>query len=468
MPEKPSYTDLVQRIKELEQERCIDGPLADEIAERKEMEQELRESEEKFRAMIETLPLAIYLTSRVENISEYMNPFFINQFGYTLEEVPRVADWFDLAYPDPVCREQILTEWNERVQRAIETQTRSEPMETMVTCKDGSEKSVLWGYVCTGEKNYVYGVDLTERKLAEAKNAKLQGQLNQMQKMESVGRLAGGVAHDFNNMLGVILGHAEMAMGRLEETDPNFNDFMEISKAAERSANMTRQLLAFARKQTVAPKQLDLNQAIEEMHKMLQRLIGEDLDLRWRPGAGLWAVKIDPSQLDQMLVNLCVNAKDAIADVGHIFIETKNATFDQAYCGQHPGFIPGEYVRLTVSDDGCGMDQEVQASIFDPFFTTKELGKGTGLGLATVFGAVKQNNGFINVYSELGQGTRFSIYLPRDTGTAKQESGNKVLVEATTRGNETILLVEDEPSILKITTSPIPFTTGNTITISSS
>jgi two-component system cell cycle sensor histidine kinase/response regulator CckA len=267
-----------------------------------------------------------------------------------------------------------------------------------------------------------------------------------------VGRLAGGVAHDFNNMLGVILGHAEMAMGRLDKTDPNYQDFIEISKAATRSADITRQLLAFARKQMVAPKKLDLNQALEEMHKMLQRLIGEHLDLAWRPGEDLWAVKIDPSQLDQILVNLCVNARDAIADVGHISIETENATFDQAYCVQHPGFIPGEYVRLTVSDDGCGMDQKTQENIFEPFFTTKELGKGTGLGLATVFGAVKQNSGFINVYSELGHGTQFSIYLPRYTGKMKKVSRKEVSVETTTRGKETILLVVDEPSILEVAT----------------
>jgi CheY-like chemotaxis protein len=251
-------------------------------------------------------------------------------------------------------------------------------------------------------------------------------------------------------MLNVILGYTELALLKLDSAQPLFSYLTEVRKAAERSADLTRQLLAFARKQTVMPKVLDLNETVAGILKMLQRLIGEDIDLHWQPKSALWPVKVDPSQLDQILANLCVNARDAISGVGIMTIETENSAFDEEYCAANAGFAPGEYVRLTVSDNGCGMDKEMQEHIFEPFFTTKGVGEGTGLGLATVYGIVKQNNGFINVYSEPGQGTTFTIYLPRyaaKTMKAKQE----VPVPAA-GGRETILLVEDEATILEMTT----------------
>ena len=293
--------------------------------------------------------------------------------------------------------------------------------------------------------------DITERKKAEEDKIKLEGQLQQAQKMEAIGQLAGGVAHDFNNMLGVILGHAEMAMEGVDPSRPLYADLEEIRKAATRSADITRQLLAFARKQTIAPKVLDLNQTVGSMLKMLQRLIGEGIDLVWQPGENLWPVKMDPSQVDQILANLCVNARDAIGDTGKLTIETSSAQFDQAYCADHAGFVPGEYVLLAVSDDGCGMDKKTQDKLFEPFFTTKEMGKGTGLGLATVYGIVKQNNGFINVYSEPGHGTTFKIYLTKHADHLDKVSAVNP-DEPDMNGHETILVVEDEPAILKMTT----------------
>ncbi len=278
---------------------------------------------------------------------------------------------------------------------------------------------------------------------------KLEADLRQAQKMESVGRLAGGVAHDFNNMLGVILGHAELALDQVDPSQAVHADLREILKATERSANLTRQLLAFARKQTVAPKVLDLNETLASMLKMLQRLIGENVHLDWLPGLNLWPVLMDPSQIDQILANLCVNARDAIADVGHIAIETKNRTIDEEYCDTHVDAIPGEYVCLAVTDSGCGMDQETQSHLFEPFFTTKSAGQGTGLGLATVYGIVKQNNGFIHVYSEPGHGSVFSIYLPRHDG-AIEKTWVENTVGSVLCGQETILLVEDEPAIIEL------------------
>ena len=267
--------------------------------------------------------------------------------------------------------------------------------------------------------------------------------------MESIGRLAGGVAHDFNNMLSAILGHAEMAMMQVISSEPVLDHLKAIKKASLRSADLVRQLLAFARKQTVSPKVLDLNDTVAGMYKMLKRLIGEDIDLAWSPGESLWEIKIDPSQIDQLLANLCVNARDAIAGVGKVTIETENTAFDEDYCAVHPGFACGEYVMLAVSDDGCGMTKEVIDHIFDPFFTTKEVGKGTGLGLATVYGIVKQNEGFINVYSEPGKGTTFKIYLPRFVGEALEPAAEGKVEMHRGRG-EMVLLVEDETAILKV------------------
>jgi CheY-like chemotaxis protein len=267
--------------------------------------------------------------------------------------------------------------------------------------------------------------------------------------MESVGRLAGGVAHDFNNMLGVIIGNAEMALDDFDHTQPVYRDLQEILKAAHRSADLTRQLLAFARKQTVSPKVLDLNETVESALKMLRRLIGEDIDLMWKPASGLWPVKVDPCQIDQILANLCVNSRDAIAGVGEITIETGNARFDEGYCRDHAGFSPGEFALIAVSDSGCGMDKEILRHIFEPFFTTKEVGKGTGLGLSTVYGIAKQNNGFINVYSEPGRGTSCKIYLPRaEAGVSDEESPGEKKNDP--GGTETILLVEDEESMLAL------------------
>lgn len=292
--------------------------------------------------------------------------------------------------------------------------------------------------------------DISGRRRAEQEREKLQAQLLQAQKMESIGRLAGGVAHDFNNMLCVILGHAEMALAKLDPDNSLYDSLEEIFAAARRSADLTRQLLAFARRQTISPRALDLNDAVEGMLKMLRRIIGEDIDLLWYPGSGSCRVEMDASQLDQLLANLCVNARDAIRGQGKIIIETGHKVISEEDCAEHAGLSAGEHVFLAVSDDGCGMSPEVQAHLFEPFFTTKQIGEGTGLGLATVYGIVKQNNGFINVYSEPGKGSTFRIYLPVST-VGPETLEHAVLAEMELRGSETILVVEDEQSILGTT-----------------
>jgi len=291
--------------------------------------------------------------------------------------------------------------------------------------------------------------DITERKRAEGERDKLQAQLLQARKMESIGRLAGGVAHDFNNILQIIMGYSQILVDVLPAESETSQKVREIYTAGERAASLTRQLLAFARKQTISPRVLDLNDAIESMLKMLRRLIGEDIDLAWQPDGDLWQVKMDPGQIDQILANLCVNARDAIDGVGKVTIETKNATFDEAYCAAHVGFVPGDFVMLAVSDDGCGMDEETRARIFEPFFTTKDVGEGTGLGLATVYGIVKQNEGFINVYSEPSEGTTFKIYLPRHAAEVPCEAKPMETGICEGRG-ETVLIVEDDAAILRL------------------
>ncbi|MBT5546690.1 MAG: PAS domain S-box protein, partial [Desulfobacula sp.] len=284
--------------------------------------------------------------------------------------------------------------------------------------------------------------DITEHRNMEA-------QLHQSQKMDSIGRLAGGVAHDFNNMLSIINGYSDIALERLNPSDPLYEDIHEIKDAGRRSADLTRQLLGFARKQIVKPEIVDLNIPINQSVKMIQRLVSEDVTIELIQAPDIWLVNIDSSQLDQILVNLAVNSRDAIDGVGNIIIETANITLDADYCSEHLGFSEGQFVTLTFTDTGRGMDKETQQKMFEPFFTTKDEGKGTGLGLSTLYGIVKQNNGFINVYSELDQGTAFKIYLPRVDEVEEKPESNPVDVQSLT-GSETILVVEDEKQILRL------------------
>ncbi|ADH86059.1 hybrid sensor histidine kinase/response regulator [Desulfurivibrio alkaliphilus] len=294
--------------------------------------------------------------------------------------------------------------------------------------------------------------EVAERRRQREREKLLQSQLNQAQKMEAIGALAGGVAHDFNNILTVVKGYAELGLLRLQESQPGHEEFAGILEAAQRSTDLTRQLLAFARKQTANPIVLDLNETVTGMLKMLRRLIGEEIELDWQPAADLWPVKMDPGQVDQVLANLCINARDAISYEGRISIATANVVLNDQYCTTHASCLPGEYVLLTVSDNGAGMDRETQTHIFEPFFTTKETGKGTGLGLATVYGIIKQNQGFINFYSEPGQGSTFRIYLPCHRAAEQETPPPDKSPETLTGGGETILLVEDDPTILTVTT----------------
>jgi two-component system, cell cycle sensor histidine kinase and response regulator CckA len=301
--------------------------------------------------------------------------------------------------------------------------------------------------------------DITQRKSLEA-------QLLQAQKMEAVGQLAGGVAHDFNNLLTVILGSAELLLASLGRNHPDREEAEEIRKAALRAADLTRQLLAFSRQQVLAPQVLDLNEAVANMDQILRRVIGEDIDLLTAPSRDLRAVRADPSQLEQVVMNLAVNARDAMPNGGKLTIETANVELDDAYAREHGAVKPGYYVMLAVSDTGVGMDAETRARIFEPFFTTKPKGKGTGLGLATVYGIVKQSGGFIWVYSELGRGTTFKIYLPRVEGAAVPARPTPPSTPSR-RGSETILLVEDQEEVRRLARRVLE-TLGYTVLVAAS
>jgi signal transduction histidine kinase len=409
----------------------------------------LRQSEEFIRAVMDHLPIGVAVNSIGPAVCfHYMNDNFSRFYRTTRESLAEPDRFWDSVYEDSAFREEIK-------KRVLDDCASGDPdrmhWEDVPVARKGEETAFISARntLVPGKQLMISTVwDVTDRKRAEEEKNKLQAQLLQAQKMESVGRLAGGVAHDFNNKLGIIIGNVEMAMMRVQPKDPIYLELDEIFKAGQRSADLVRQLLAFARKQTINPKVLDLNATVSSMLNMLRRLIGEDIHLAWMPGMDLRPVKIDPSQIDQILANLMVNARDAINGVGKVTIETDNVSFDETYCGEHPGFVPGNYVLMAVSDDGAGMIKGVHEHIFEPFFTTKEVGKGTGLGLATVYGIVKQNNGFINVYSEPGKGTTFRIYFPRfEDEKGETEVPNAQPVEG---GSETVLIVEDETAILKI------------------
>ena len=413
----------------------------EDITERIKAEDELRESWERYRLVadftydweywVNPEGKFLYVSPSCERVSGYQPDFFLNDPDALLKIVhPEDRCKIESHINDPVVRGSDT----DKIQFRIITQTGETRWIDHKCWAIFSQEGAFKGRRGSNR-------DITQR-------LQLENQLRQAQKMEAVGRLAGGVAHDFNNMLGVILGFTDLAITKLPADDPIQMYLDEVKSAAQRSADITRQLLAFARKQTIAPKVLDLNDTIASMLKMLRRLIGEDIDLLWKPANDLWPVKMDPAQIDQILANLMVNSRDAIAGVGKITIETGKVEFDEHYCESHVGFVPGRYVLLAVSDDGCGMDKETLAKLFEPFFTTKEVGKGTGLGLATIYGIVKQNNGFINVYSEPGIGTTFKIYLPRQEPQEATSEQPRKPAEVPT-GTETVLLVEDEKSLLK-------------------
>jgi PAS domain S-box-containing protein len=407
-----------------------------DITERSRAEKALREAEDKYRTLVESSPAIVYLAEPHPPFSTiYVSPN-VTRFGYTIQEwFDRPEMWLTLIHPEDQAR--VLRATEEAVERGLETD-----LEYRIIAQDGT---ISWihdkGRFVVDEQGNKVGwqgvmVDISRTK-------ELEEQLRQSQKLESVGLLAGGIAHDFNNMLTAINGYSDLTLRRLNKTDPLRHNIEEIKKAGQRSADLTQQLLAFSRQQILQPIVLDLNDVISDTIKILQRVIGEDIQLTTTLTSKIGRVKVDPGQFSQIVMNLAVNARDAMPQGGKLTIETANVSLDPDYTRHHVGILPGAYVLLAISDTGIGMSEETQKHIFEPFFTNKEVGQGTGLGLATVYGIVKQSGGSIEVYSEVGVGTTFKIYLPR---VAEQPTAEKIkdIPAAMPKGTETILLVEDE------------------------
>jgi PAS domain S-box-containing protein len=404
-----------------------------------------RRSERHYRTLFETVTDGIFLVSRDEKVIE-VNRAACRQLGYTREELLGMP-LRQLVPPEALdhlakVQREVAAKGFVRVDASHRRKDGSTyPAELTVSMTEADGAPAFMAVVR----------DVTEWRRADEHRRRLEDQLQHALKMESIGRLAGGVAHDFNNLLTAILGNVEIASHRLRHNESIQDSLAEVREAAVSAAGLTDQLLAFSRKQIVKPRLVDLNELIARMHRMLVRLIGENIELRTLPSSSPATVKIDPGLAEQVVVNLAVNARDAMAGGGVLVIETATVTLDEEYRRSHPLVEPGAYVRLAISDTGCGMSDEVKQHLFEPFFTTKPRGEGTGLGLATIYGAIRQSNGHVEVYSEVGKGTTFKIYLPAEAGAPESLTpplGTPML----TGGSETILVVEDDERVRNIAT----------------
>lgn len=426
---------LRQRVKELEES----------ARKHQQAEGALEESKERFRQIYDEAPIGFHELNSGGNIVQ-VNRTELEILGYMAEEMLGQPVW-KFVVEEEITRKVLMAKIAGDV-------SFHETFERTYRRKDGTTLPVLVrDRVIRDKGGQILGIrstfeDITERRQSEEALSKSEEQLRQWQKVEAIGKLAGGVAHDFNNLLMTIKGYSEILLGKFDPGDPRHEEVEEILMAAERATSLTRQLLAFGRRQVLHPQVLDLNGIVTNMNKMLRRLIGEDIQLLTILDQELWSVKVDPGQIEQVIMNLAVNARDAMPRGGKLTIETTNVVLDKNYARQYVSVKPGPYVMMAVSDNGCGMDKEIQSHLFEPFFTTKEKGKGTGLGLSTVYGIVKQSGGNIWVYSEPGQGTAFKIYLPKAAEAGKEKyrpiESPRILAR---KGTETILLVEDEKAV---------------------
>ena len=416
--------------------------------ERKRAEEALRESEERYRTILDNIEDGYFEVDIAGNFT-FFNDSLCGILGYSRDEMMGMNN---RQYTDEENAKKLYQAFN----KVYRTGKPTKGFDWEIIRKDGTkryiETSVSLIKNSSGQPIGFRGIvrDITERKRAEEEMAAVQEQFRQSQKMEAIGQLAGGIAHDFNNLLTVIKGYSQIASMELKEGDPLKERIELIKRAADRAADLTRQLLAFSRRQILEFKVIDLNTALRNLEKMLRRVIGEDIELVIHLPEDLGGVKTDPGQIEQVIMNLAVNAKDAMPDGGKLVIETANVDLDEEYVRNHVAVIPGRYVMLAVSDTGVGMTPEIKEKVFEPFFTTKKKGEGTGLGLSTVYGIVKQSGGNIWVYSELRKGTTFKIYLPRVDEPLDEISEKVTVRKGLLRGSETILVVEDEEEVRKL------------------
>jgi len=407
--------------------------------EHKRYEDALRRSEWRYRSVVQSAVYGIYQGTLMGKFLD-VNPALVSMLGYESAEELMAIDARKDLFQDPQEQDRLLKEYRHRGRLdGVEVKWRRKDSSVIAVRLNGRAVSAQEG---TEELLEVFAEDITERRELEA-------QFRQAQKMEAVGRLAGGVAHDFNNLLMVISGYTEVLMEKAQESDPHYQGVLSIQQAADRATTLTRQLLAFSRKQLMELKVVDVNAIVEDMERLLRPLIGEDIELATKLGPDAGRTRADAGQLEQVLMNLVVNAKDAMPDGGRITIQTGDVVVDDSERREHTFLEPGRYVLLSVSDTGLGMNEETQSRIFEPFFTTKDKGKGTGLGLSTVYGIVKQSGGYIVTQSEVGRGTTFRIYLPRVEDAEEQGETKRIAAQAA-GGSETVLLVEDEESVREL------------------
>ena len=428
---------------EYEGQQHLLGMFSD-ITERREMEEALFHSEKQFRNLLENVQLVAVMLDRNGNIT-YGNRYLLGLTGWSVEEILGKC-WFDLFLPEDI-RESVRSVFHTGIRAA----SLPNQYENDILTRKGARRLVVWNnsilYGLNGDVTGIasIGIDVTEHR-------SLEEQLRQAQKMEAVGRLAGGIAHDFNNLLTAIIGYGELLLLKIGKDNPLSNEAGEIQKAAYKAASLTNQLLSFSRRQILRPEVLDLNSIVRDVENMLNRIIEEHITLGLNLSGDLWNVKADRSRIEQVIVNLAVNAKDAMPKGGTLTIETRNLENDDAAAQMDPDIGPGAYAVISIRDTGHGMDRETMARIFEPFFTTKEVGKGTGLGLATVYGIVLQTGGHIRVRSEPGRGTTFSIYLPRAQGAPSHaKEAEPAEMSDIPAGSKTILLVEDSDSVRELT-----------------
>jgi PAS domain S-box-containing protein len=407
-------------------------------------EEALRESEERFRRIYDDSPIG-YHELDANGRMVRVNRTELEMLGYPAEEMLGEPVW-KFVLEEETTRHVIMAKIEGDV-------SFHETFERTYRRKDGTTlPALVKDRLLRDQEGRIIGIhstveDLTERRRSEETLKKSDSQLRQWQRLEAIGRLAGGIAHDFNNLLMTIKGCGEILLQELDPNDPRREEVEQIQKAAERAAELTRQLLAFGRKQVLQPQVVDLNEIVSNMNKILQRVIGEDIQLHTLLGPRLHPVKVDPAQIEQVIMNLAVNARDAMPRGGNLTIETASVFLDEDFARQHASVKPGPYVMMAVTDTGCGMNKETQSHLFEPFYTTKEKGKGTGLGLSTVYGIVKQSEGNIWAFSEFGQGTTFKIYLPAVPPSAPEPSKSPELRRVAAMETETILLVEDEKAL---------------------